>query len=273
MTYIPQVDAKIKRAIELIDELDVLCKAYINVQNFYVDKELVQLNKWNLILRMNETPPLRFGILVGEVVHNLRSSLDIGLFHYLQAASPDGFSRLDNRALRGINFPIFDSEEWFLRTGWHGGLADSQLLLDLREVQPFQNLELFDANIEPRNIIESSPIWHLQKLWNADKHRGINLVLGGLDMLSLGLNAGQEAIWIQRDPPPWSDGSLIFTVEVRSTSEVPTLNLSETFAIGLESDVRPLQIYPIVSKLQALLGKTQHCHWVLQRWIEYRSIG
>lgn len=270
MTYIPQVDAKIKRAIELISELDVLCKAYINAQNFYIDKELVEPNKWNLVLRMNETPPLRFGILVGDIVHNLRSSLDIGLFHYLREANPDGFSRLSKSALRGINFPIIESVKGFSSKKWHGGLAEAQLLIDLREVQPFRNLVLFESEIEHRDIIESSPLWHLHRLWNADKHRGINLVVGGLDMLALGLDVGQESIWIQRDPPPWRDGSMIFTVEVKSSSEVPTLNLSETFAIGLESDIRPLHIYPIVSKLQALLGKTTHCHWVLQRWFEHR---
>lgn len=270
MTYIPQVEAKISRAIELIGELDVVCNRYINVQDFYIEQILVEPNKWDLVLRMHENPPLRLGILVGDVVHNLRSSLDIGLYHYLRVANPDSFSGLSNWALRGINFPIYDSDEDFSREKWHGGMAEAQLLLDLREVQPFRNLELFESVTENTNIIESSPLWQLQRLWNTDKHRGINLVVGGLDMLALGLEEGQESIWIQRDAPPWIDGSKIFTLEVKSGAEVPTLNLSETFAIGLESDVKPLQIYPIVSKLQAFLGKTQHCHWVLQRWFEYR---
>lgn len=270
MTYIPQVEAKISRAKELIGELDVACKRYINAQDFYIDQILVEPNKWDLVLHMHENPPLRLGILVGDVVHNLRSSLDIGLFHYLREANPDGFSRLTNGALRGINFPIFESESDFSSERWHGGMAEARLLLDLRKEQPFRNLELFESVSEHRNIIESSPLWQLQRLWNTDKHRGINLVVGGLDMLALGLEAGQEPIWIPRDAPPWRDGSKIFTVEVKSGTEVPSLNLSETFAIGLESDVRPLRIYPIVSKLQAFLGKTQHCHWVLQRWFEYR---
>ena len=270
MTYIPQVDAKIKRAIELIEELDILCKTYLNAPNFYIDKQSVEPNKWDLVLRMHENPPLKLGILVGDIVHNIRSSLDIGLFHYLREASPVTFSGLSNWALRGINFPIFDSEKDFSSEKWHCGLAEAQLLIELREVQPFRNLELFEDETEHRNIIESSPLWQLHSLWNTDKHRGINLVVGGLDMLALGLDEGQESIWMQRDTPPWRDGSKIYTVEIKSGAEVPTLNLSETFAIGLESDVRPLQIYPIVSKLQALLGKTHHCHWILQRWFENR---
>jgi hypothetical protein len=271
VTYIPQVEAKLSRAIELLDGLDVLCKTYLNLPNFYIDKQLVERNKWDLVLRMHENPPLKLGILVGDIVHNMRSSLDIGLFHYLREANPDGFSGLSNWALRGINFPIFDSEVDFSSDKWHGGLAEAQLLFDLREVQPFRNLELFESVAEHRNIVETSPLWQLHTLWNTDKHRGINLVVGGLDLLALGLDAGQQSVWTQKDAPPWRDGSKLYTVEIKSGAEVPTLNLSETFAIGLESDVRPLQIYPIVSKLQALLGITQHCHWILQRWFENRK--
>ncbi len=270
MNYIPQVGAKLQRAIELIDELDTLCTAYLDPQNFCVEKVLVGPNSWNLVLRMNEVPPLSFGVFVGDVVHNLRSSLDIGLFHYLRDANQNGFAVLEPRALRGISFPIFESEEGYQSARWHGGLADEQLILDLREVQPFHNMEFVESEDEGRNFVESSPLLQLQKLWNTDKHRGINLVLGGLDMLALGLDVGQESVWIQKDAPPWRNGSTIFTLELKSGVEIPTLNLSETFALGLENDVKPLQIYPIVTKLQALAGITQHCHWVLQRWYQNR---
>jgi len=270
VNFIPQVSAKLKRAVELIDELEALCSTYINSQNFHLEKVLVGPNRWDLVLRMNEVPPLSFGVLVGDVVHNLRSSLDIGLFHYLRDTNQNSFEALEPQALRGIKFPIFESVEGYQNTRWHGGLADEQLLLDLRDVQPFQNMELVESENDVQNFIESSPLLQLQKLWNADKHRGINLVLGGLDMLALGLDVGQESVWVQRDPPPWRNGSTIFTLELKSGVEIPSLNLSETFALGLENDVKPLQIYPIVSKLQALSGFTQHCHWVLQRWYQHR---
>lgn len=271
MIYMPQVIAKLQRAFGLIDELDGLCSSYINSQNFGLEKVLAAPNMWNLVLRMNEAPPLSFGVLVGDVVHNLRSSLDIAHFHYLREANQNGFAVLEPRVLKGINFPLFESEEGYQSTRWHGGLADEQLLLDLREVQPFHNMGLVESKEQGRNFVESSPLLQLQKLWNTDKHRGINLVLGGLDMLALGLDVGQESVWIQRDAPPWRNGSTIFTLELKSGVEIPTLNLSETFALGLEDDVKPLQIYPIVSKLRALSGITQHCHWVLQRWFENRN--
>lgn len=271
MNLTSQVDAKIKRAMSLIDELEGLCKEYINSEYFRIDRVPVGTNEWDLILRVDESPPLILGILVGDIVHNLRSSLDIGLFHYLREANPRSFSNLDNKTLNAIKFPIFNSSARFSHTTWHAGLADEQLVLDLREVQPFRFLDYAESDTEHLKIIESSPLWQLHGLWNADKHRGINLVVGGLNMLALGLNPGQESVWVQKDLPPWRNGSVIFTLSVKSDQEVPILNLSEAFAIGLESDIRPLQIYPIVSKLQALLGKTEYCHWILQRWFQHRK--
>lgn len=270
VNFIPQVCAKIQRAAQLIETLDALCIAFLDAQNIYLDKVVAGRNKWDLVLRMTDDPPLDFGVLVGDVVHNLRSSLDIGIFHYLRDAYPESFAKLDSRALTRIKFPIFDSAKGYSSTRWHGGLANEQLLIDLIEVQPFRNIEFLDSEVERQNFVKSSPLWQLQTLWNTDKHRGISVVLGGLNMLALGLDVGEDSIWTQRDTPPWRNGSTIFTIEVRSESDITNLNISENFALGLESDVQPLQIYPIVSKLQALLSATQHAHWVLKRWNDYR---
>lgn len=271
MNPIPQVDAKIKRASFLINELESLCQQYINSNDFRVDRVQIGTHEWNLILRVHEAPPLFLGILVGDIVHNLRSSLDIAIFHYLQEANPRRFAALDYKSIHSIKFPIFLSSTRFEDGKWHGGLADEQLIFDLREVQPFRYIDLAESETERLSICESSPLWQLHSLWNADKHRGINLVVGSLDMLMLGLNQGEESVWLVRDAPPWKDGSVIFNLKLKSDQEAPALNLSETFAIGLESDIKPLQIYPIVSKLQALLGNAEHCHWVLQRWFEHRN--
>ncbi len=270
MNFIPQVSAKIQRAVQLIETLDTLSNAYLDAQNIFLDKKMVSSNRWDIVLRITEEPSLEYGVLVGDVVHNLRSSLDLGIFHYLRVANPDGFAELKQGAISGIKFPIFDTLKGYSSTRWHGGLADEQLLIDLSELQPFRNIEFLESEVERQNFIDSSPLWQLQTLWNADKHRGINLVLGGLNMLALGLGDGEESVWIQRDTPPWKNGSRIFTIEVRSELDVSTLNISENFALGLESDIKPLQIYPIVSKLQAFLSATQHAHWVLKRWFEYR---
>jgi hypothetical protein len=105
----PQVNAKVKRAVELIGELDVLCKQYLGSEDFHIVKENVAPNKWDLFLRLNEAPPMLLGILVGDIVHNLRSSLDIAMFHYLREANFEDFSRLSEWSLSRIKFPIFNS--------------------------------------------------------------------------------------------------------------------------------------------------------------------
>jgi hypothetical protein len=268
----PQVQAKLKRATQLITELKNECTEFLNPKDFYIERVPLDSNKWDLILRMNERVPLDMGILVGDIVHNLMSSLDIALFYYLGESNPIGFSALKDWQLRKINFPIFKDESKFDESKWHGGLAEEQLLKDLYELQPFRSLEFAESEDEWPRYLATSPLWAMQELWNTDKHRGINLVIGGIDMLMLGLDRGQESVWIQRDAPPWSDGSRIYTVEVKSGSEVPILNLSDTFVIGLEGDVRPLQVYQVADKLKALYGRVEYCHWVLSRWFDYRNV-
>ncbi len=270
MNFIPEVEAKIARAKSLIEELDDRCIMFLNSSSFRVEREQLSSREWNLILRMDESTPLLLGVLVGDVVHNLRSSLDIAFNYFLEKANPTDFALLDNWSLQQIKFPIFDSVKHFEGKKWHAGLADETLLNDLREVQPFNFQDFADSNSERKKVIESSPLWQLHHLWNLDKHRGINLVVGGLNLLMLGLEVGQHSRWIQQEAPPWLDGSVIFKLEVESENEISNLNLSEEFAIGLIDDVRPLNVYPVASKLEALLGKTVHCHWLLQRWFEYK---
>jgi hypothetical protein len=270
MKNTPQTQAKLERARALIVLLDEKCKAYIHSDNFRVERIPIAPNEWDLYLRLHEAPPLEFGVLIGDIVHNLMSSLDIAFFHYLRESNPESFSVLSERELTRIHFPVFDSEEYFVKTGWHGNLAEPQLLVDLREVQPFRNLEFAESKMEEIRIIQTTPLMELLRLWNADKHRGVNVVVGGLDMLMLGLEEGQKSIWTLRDSPPWQDGSKIYTVKVDTDSIIPDLNLSETFAIGLESDVKPLQIYPIISKLEALFSQTEYCHFILKRWFSNR---
>ncbi len=268
-----QVQAKLKRATQLIAELKNECAEFLNPKDFYIERVPVDSNKWDLILRMNEHVPLNMGILVGDIVHNLMSSLDIALFYYLDKSNPVGFSNLKEGQLRKINFPIFKDDLKFHESKWHGGLAEEQLLKDLYELQPFRSLEYAESEDEKPRYLATSPLWEMQELWNADKHRGINLVIGGINMVMLALEHGEESVWIQRDAPPWSDGSRIYTVEVKSGSEVPILNLTDTFAIGLEEDVRPLNVYPVANKLKALYGHVKHCHWVLSRWFDHRTGG
>jgi len=271
MEYLPQVKAKLHRAVSLIEQLKVEIDVHLHSENFFIEKDLAGTDTWQLTVRMRTQPPMELGVMVGEVIHDLRSSLDIALSSYLEIAFPNEFERLKPRVRNKIKFPVADTEASYLDTKWHANLGDDQLLQDLRTVQPFQNLQYAEADVDKEIYLSANPLHQLQQLWNKDKHRGINLVVGGLHMLMLGLDAGQESEWKLLDRQPWVDGSKAFLIRVKSESAVLDLNLTESFAIGLESDIRPLNIYPVVDKLKALYGHVEHCHWVLSRWFEYRT--
>ena len=94
MRHIPEAKVKLDRAKKLIDELKLLLEPFLSSENFYVEKLKIDGNIWELVIRMKLQPPLEFGAMVGEIVHNLRSSLDVGLFQLLSLAFPMEFSSL-----------------------------------------------------------------------------------------------------------------------------------------------------------------------------------
>lgn len=271
MQYLPEVQAKLQRADVLIGELRQGLAAFLDSDNFFVEKVKIEENVWELIVRMNSQPPLVHGVMAGEVVHNLRSSLDIGLFLLLESAVPIKFDELSEEEKKNICFPVFDVEVKYRKSVWSAKLADEQLINDLTSVQPFKNLEFATNEIEKQLMIDTTPLKELHSLWNLDKHRGVHLVVGGLDMLALGLGADELAEWKVIDPPPWKDGSKPFRITYTNEQPPSNLNLSENFAIGLVSDVTPLHVYSVVDKLSALKSQVEYCHFILQRWYESRD--
>jgi len=273
LRFIAEVEVKLERANTLIEELEQSLKPFLGDENFFVEKLKIDEYVWDLVIRMKSQPPLKFGVMIGEIVHNLRSSLDVGLFQLLELAFPVEFSSLNDKERGKISFPVYKNELNFQKSNWSASLADEQLLSDLATVQPFRNLKFASNDDEKKLIIETTPLQELHSLWNKDKHRGIHLVVGGLDMLALSLEDNDSVEWQVIDPPPWVDGSKPFRIIYNTDAHKDRLILSEAFAVGLPSDVRPLQVYPVVEKLKALVKHVEYCHFLMVRWYKFRANG
>lgn len=271
MTYLPEVLAKLHRADSLIEELRQELAPYLSTENFFVEKNKIEANVWELTVRMHSQPPLIIGAKIGDVIHNLRSSLDVAMYLSLESVFPQKFNLLTEYQKGKIYFPIFDLEEKYRNSVWSANLSDEQLLSGLSAVQPFRNLEFASNDGEKQLILGAAPLRELHYLWNQDKHRGVHLVVGGLDMLALGLNADESAEWKIIDPPPWVDGSKPFQIVYKDGGPIEILNLTDSFAIGLPSDVRPLQVYPVIEKLKALRNHVEYCHSLLAHWCATRK--
>jgi hypothetical protein len=272
LAYLPEVEAKLFRADSLIEELREELEPYLSTKNFFVEKTKIEPNIWELTLRMHSQPPMIIGAKIGDVVHNLRSSLDVAMYLSLESVFQMKFSQLTDYEKKNICFPIFDNEDRYRDSAWSSNLADEPLLNGLSEIQPFRNLEFAGNDAERQLMLNTAPLRELHSLWNQDKHRGVHLVVGGLDMLALGLNADESAEWKMIDPPPWVDGSKPFQILYKNAGPQETLNLTDSFAIGLPSDVRPLQVYPVIDKLKWLRNHVEFYHSILAHWCATRKM-
>jgi hypothetical protein len=108
-------------------------------------------------------PTLRWGVIVGDVVHNLRSALDNAV-EELTVTHHGG-------PLPATAFPVFRSRRRFHETTPGGDPALRSGLYKIRGVAP-ASAKLVEAE-QPFHARdpERTALWQLNALWNLDKHR------------------------------------------------------------------------------------------------------
>lgn len=116
--------------------------------------------KWRGIFRLLKQPPDDWPILLGEIIHDLRSALDHLVFE--ASAFNNGGTPIDR-----TEFAIYNDPKLFKQQGLKKirGLNPATHAF-VEQVQPFANK---DPNIIPY-------LWLLHQLSNTDKHRLLNLV-------------------------------------------------------------------------------------------------
>lgn len=143
------------------------CSAYLDSRPY----ELVgrpqpegEEGKGLLVWKVHRPPPLRLSVLLGDLLHNLRSSLDhIAWQLVLANGGTPG---------RGTSFPILLTKKATLKIA---GRISKQAAAVVEDLQPYNNKS---------GVPEIDPLHILGTLNNIDKHREINIaVLNVTDML------------------------------------------------------------------------------------------
>ncbi|MFV9454734.1 hypothetical protein ACNJ7E_14970 [Rhodococcus sp. NM-2] len=113
------------------------------------------------IALVNEEPPNEWGLILGDILTNLRAALDHTLFSHISARQT-----LTDQEAKSIQFPILDDvskwEKWEKRNADWVEPAVAQAIL---AAQPFKSDDLSDH-----------PVWVLNQLVNYDKHRTLHVV-------------------------------------------------------------------------------------------------
>lgn len=141
---------KVERAKEHINDLVTEIKAFVGRDPYEVRKD-VEPDTGHHVYRIHirEQLPPRWGVIVGDVVHNLRSSLDLLACGLVRANG--------GTVTRQTGFPISDGAKEFV-----AGLAKVKGVrkeaLDLiKEAKPYKG--------------GNDALWYLHRLNIADKHR------------------------------------------------------------------------------------------------------
>lgn len=131
--------------------------------------------------------PARFGLIVGDALQNLRSSLDYLVWELVLAAN--GHPSKDNM------FPICSTEELFMQQVSRGRLAgmSPDAVAEVKSLQPYHLGQDFNKSI----------LWALDELVNVNKHRRILLTnLMAAPVLEEDIFTEDGRVWVREGPGP-----------------------------------------------------------------------
>jgi hypothetical protein len=187
------VDAKMVRAKEHLDTLYAEARIFFNSskKNFILKSDGHKV--WIVHYIEAATPPMRFGVLLGECVFNIRSALDnliCGLIRTKQSQAP----------CKGTQFPICSTEDQWDKS-WQKYLkgieAPAQKMI--RDLQP-----CFRMSAAPNN----DPLSVLNVLSNRDKHRAVILTLAYSHDLRVTVHANDGSVYVWKATQPLYAGDV-----------------------------------------------------------------
>lgn len=177
------IRVKIKRAKKHLSELEVVAEEYrdryAHVLPAGANPKSSQ-GKPNLI----RLPIIHFDMLAmaGDVLHNLRSTLDHLVYHLALVANPNA----SDDVLRKVSFPIGKSLEDYktLRARRLEGLIEPRAVKFIDSLKPYKG--------------GNDLLWRLNEASNIDKHR--KLISVGGDILCEG-DGFEGTYWLKADDP------------------------------------------------------------------------
>ena len=175
MVTLEGVNAKVQRAQDQIEQLSRDIASSCETLRSSFSEELRPDVGDRIWIFRGETPvvPIEYSVRLGEIVYNLRSSLDQLIWQLVHANYKAPSHRNE--------FPIFDDESRFnnvVKTKLAG--VSQQSLAIIKEMQPFRKDDKWSA------------LKTVHSLCNIDKHRSVILPLYMLDRCSVTYRGGGD---------------------------------------------------------------------------------
>ena len=240
--------AKLDHAKTHLDELQRLVSDYVTRAHELVEEESVDPRKVTLRLRLHEPIPQVLSLIVGDIVHNLRSSVD-HLAYELARRHVGGDLSPDLEKLPA--FPIRASMK-----AYDSFFRDRREVFGPREEKALRSIAPGVSFGRPAHVgvpgwtfeseAKNDLLWTLDQLWNIDKHRRLHVAVWfpGNAWWWIDQPANHEWRWAQ---PPFEAGSIVGELIVdRGTPRPPDINVTIQLrlaepGVGYESMVVKLQ--------------------------------
>jgi hypothetical protein len=249
--YLEGIRAKLSRANEHIDNLNLEIASFLGDNYRIVAQCNVESRQYMFTAFGQPEVPPRFSVVIGEIVHHLRSCLD-HLVTQLAAIGPGGGNA------NVLEFPICRTPETFRDSCERGkikGVTDIAATL-IEELQPYRT----------SSPVERSSLLILHDLSRSDKHRLLVVVVAVVQMADrIAITAAdREVEIIGMSPPikpgvrPAKDGTEIFKIFFGEKFD-PNVQMKGNFgfqvAFGQDG---PLKDGPVVEVMVTLRDAVVH---------------
>lgn len=164
---------------------------------------------FSIVVKVKEEKPDHWGVVVGDVLTNLRAALDHAVFGHASARGA-----LTARQEKNMYFPIItDSAKWQGVQANLGPLVDPGVLAVIDQSQPFHF-----------PLQQGGPDWHplavLDGLVNHDKHRTVRTVSYVNEDFTI-VNSELPVATVNAQPVEMDDGAVVATVTLELPPATP----------------------------------------------------
>jgi hypothetical protein len=189
------------------------------------------------LVKAVEQPPLMLSVIVGDVLHNLRSALDY-LAHEL-------IKRNGCTPTFQTQFPICATEKDFLNEAIARNRLGGISLRGFRTIDAFQ-----PHHVEPEKL-RLHQLWHLHKLSNLDKHKTLALaaLASQCEWRYIDKDTGKIRR-VDRIETPLRDGAIVGTTPREFLN--PKFRIEATIACAVTFSEPPLVDFEVVNALQRI---------------------
>jgi hypothetical protein len=157
-------ELKVGRAVEHLQSLNAATQRWLETDAYTVTDEFDPNTGEHSLWLAPGQPARRLPLLIGDVIHNLRSALD-HLALALAVANIRG--PLPEKVEQDSEFPVY----------WKRAPTTAELNKRIGSIDPKARaiIEALQPHLKPNYADDA--LWRLDQLWNIDKHRDLHLTL------------------------------------------------------------------------------------------------